>query len=34
MSYYEKSDKFTEKEYAEAAREAVLDMKKDLAQVL
>ncbi len=28
---WENSDKFTEKDYAEAARAAVLDMKKDLA---
>lgn len=31
---YEKSDKFTEKQYAEAARDAVLAMKKDLESVL
>lgn len=31
---YEKSDKFTEEEYAEAAREAVISMKEDLAKVL
>lgn len=31
---YEKSDKFTDKEYAEAARDAVLAMKKDLENIL
>lgn len=31
---YEKSRKFSEKEYGEAAREAVLEMKRDLEKVL